>query len=155
VCVDPPGVDRPPAGRLDLEDLGLLALEHLVDALHVLVRELLHAILGAVHVVCLRLARAIEVLEVVQRVAAHVAHGDAALLGDVARNLDELLAAVLGELRERRRMPPSLAGLRPRSDSSTARSISLIALLSYGVIVSRRASGTLICASWLSGVLVP
>ena len=44
------------ASHLDLEDLGFLVLQHVVDALHVLVGELLHALLGAVDVVGLRLA---------------------------------------------------------------------------------------------------
>ena len=50
---------------------------------------------------------------------------------------------------------PSLFGVSPTSDSRIARSIALIELLSYGWIVSSRASGALIVASCLSGVAVP
>ena len=42
-----------------------------------------------------------ELLEVLDRVAAHVAHGDPALLGHLLHELDELLAALLGQLRDR------------------------------------------------------
>src|ERR671936_797101 len=60
---------------LDLEDLGFLALEELVDLLRVLVRELLDALLGAVLLVL-------------------------ADLGLPAHDLDELLTPLLGELRD-------------------------------------------------------
>ena len=52
-------------------------------------------------------------------------------------------------------MLPSLDGLRPRSESRIDFSIAFIALLSYGVTVSSRASGALIVASCLSGVCAP
>ena len=51
----------------DLEDLGFLALQDVVDALHVLVGQLLDALLGAVHLVGLRLAGAVELLEVIEQ----------------------------------------------------------------------------------------
>src|SRR4051794_40333691 len=50
---------------------------------------------------------------------------------------------------------PSFDGVRPSSDSWIARSISLIELGSNGCTVSMRGSGTLIVASWLSGVFCP
>ena len=131
-------------------------LVQLVDQLHVLVRELLHAVLGAVQVVGSDLAVLLELLQLRDRVAAHVAQRDPALLGELADDLDEILAALLGELRDGE--PDDLAVVRrgsPRSDSRIARSISLIAPLSYGWIESSRGSGTLIWASWFSGVLVP
>ena len=53
------------------------------------------------------LALLLEVLEVRDRVAAHVAQGDASLLGELADDLDELLAPLLGELRDRQ--PDQLA----------------------------------------------
>ena len=52
-------------------------------------------------------------------------------------------------------MLPSLEGVRPRSDSMIAFSIALIEDLSYGWIVSSRASGAEIVASWFSGVSAP
>jgi hypothetical protein len=50
---------------------------------------------------------------------------------------------------------PSLFGVRPTSDSRMAFSIDLIELLSYGVIVSSRASLADTCESWFSGVRAP
>src|SRR5215210_4624339 len=47
---------------------------------------------------------------------------------------------------------PSLFGVNPMSDSRIAFSICLIEFLSYGVIVSSRASVAETCDSWLSGV---
>src|SRR5919201_1591325 len=85
---------------LDLEDLGFLALEELVDLLRVLVRELLDALLGAVLLVLADLALVDELLEVVDDVAPHVADSDAAVLGHPAHDLDELLTPLLGELRD-------------------------------------------------------
>jgi hypothetical protein len=67
----------------------------------VVVGELLDAVLGAVLLVAPHLALVDELLQVVNRVAAHVAHGDPPLLRHVAHDLDELLAALLGELRDR------------------------------------------------------
>ena len=48
------------------------------------------------------LAVLLERLELVAGVAADVAHRDPALLGPVLHDLHELLAPLLGELRERR-----------------------------------------------------
>ena len=50
---------------------------------------------------------------------------------------------------------PSLLGVRPRSDSMIAFSTAVMMLRSYGCTVSRRGSGALMVASWLSGVRVP
>ena len=50
---------------------------------------------------------------------------------------------------------PSFDGVSPRSDSWMPRSMSFMMLLSNGVIVSSRGSGTEIVASWLTGILVP
>ena len=47
---------------------------------------------------------------------------------------------------------PSFAGVRPRSDFWMACSIFFIALWSQGWIISVRASGTEMLATWLSGV---
>src|SRR4051794_10733486 len=85
----------------DLEDLGFLGLEQRVELADLLVRELLQLRLGAVLLVGARLARLLELAQVVHAVAADVADGHAAVLGDVADDLDELLAALLGELGDR------------------------------------------------------
>ncbi len=53
-----------------------------------------------------------ELLEMLDRVAAHVAHGDASLLGHLPHELDELLAPLLGQLRDRQ--PDQLAVVRRR-----------------------------------------
>ena len=90
-----------PRRRSDLHDLGFFVLQQLVDRVDVLVGELLHLFLGAVLLVGPDLARVDELLQVVHDVAAHVADGDPALLGDVPDDLDELLAPLLGELRDR------------------------------------------------------
>ena len=50
---------------------------------------------------------------------------------------------------------PSFEGVSPTSDSRIDFSIALIEFLSYGVMVSRRASVAEICASCLSGVTAP
>src|SRR6266540_1807025 len=86
---------------LDLEDLRFLALEQLVDLLRVLVGQLLDALLGAVLLVLPDLTLVHELLEVVHDVAADVSDGHAPFLGHPAHDLDELLAPLLGELRNR------------------------------------------------------
>src|SRR5215212_11911416 len=83
---------------LDLGDLGFFALQEVVDLLDVFVGELLDALLGAALVVG---PDALLLLEVVDHVAADVPHGDPSVLCDRARHLDELLAALLGQLRDR------------------------------------------------------
>src|SRR2546421_7247125 len=96
----------------DLEDLRLFALEQLVDLLRVVVRELLDALLRAVLLVFADLALVDKFLEVVDRVAADVAHGDASLLGHPAHDLDELFASLLRELRDRQPDQLSVIGRR-------------------------------------------
>jgi hypothetical protein len=72
-----------------------------------------------------------QLAQVVHRVAADVAQRDLALLGEAAHDLDEVLAALLGQLGIVRRIIwPSLDGVRPTSDSMIARSIALIEFLS-------------------------
>ena len=62
------------------------------------VGQLLQPALGAVLVVGAGLARLLQLAQVVHDVAADVADRDAALLDDVARDLDQLAPALLGEL---------------------------------------------------------
>src|SRR5262249_11084806 len=84
-----------------LQDLRFLALQQVVDLLRVLVSELLDALLGPVLLVLADLALVDELLEVVDDVAPDVAHRDAPVLRHPADDLDELLAPLLGELRDR------------------------------------------------------
>ncbi len=50
---------------------------------------------------------------------------------------------------------PSLLGVRPRSEAWMLRSIALRVETSNGRISKARASGTLMDASWMSGVGMP
>ena len=50
---------------------------------------------------------------------------------------------------------PSLDGLTPRSESRIAFSRFLSEPWSYGLMIAMRASGMLIEASWLIGVIAP
>src|SRR5688572_9655757 len=68
----------------DLHDLVLFALEELVDPVHVLVRELLRAVLGAPLLVVADVAVADELLQVVHDVAPDVPDRDAPLLREAA-----------------------------------------------------------------------
>src|SRR5215211_1067196 len=86
-------------GALDLHDLGFFVLQQLVDRLRVRVGQLLHLLLGSPLVVVADLAVPHELLEVTERVAPNLAHGDAVLLSHVADHLDEVLAPFLRELR--------------------------------------------------------
>ena len=70
------------------------------------------AILGTVHVVGAGVSVLLELLQVVHGVAADVARGDAALLGHVPNLLHELLAPLLGELRDREADDLAVVGRR-------------------------------------------
>src|SRR3954469_598248 len=93
---------RGPAGveRSDLEQLGLLVLEQVVDGVRVLLGRGVETLLGTRHVVLPDLVVLLHLLQLLLRVTPEVADGDAALLGLVARDLDVLLAPLLGQLRE-------------------------------------------------------
>src|SRR6266540_2405617 len=88
-------------GTSNFEDLGLFLLQQLVDRVRVLVGELLHPLLGTVLLVAADLPLVDELLQMVHDVAAHVAHGDSAVLRHLAHDLDELLAPLLGQLGDR------------------------------------------------------
>src|SRR5919197_1658298 len=92
--------DAAPRGS-DFHDLGFLVLQELVDRLRVLVGELLHLVLGAPLLVVADLAVPDELLEVPHDVSAHVPDRHLAVLGVAPHELDELLAPLLGELRDR------------------------------------------------------
>src|SRR5688572_4609203 len=83
-----------------LHDLLFLLLEEIVDLVHVLVRDLLQPVLCAPLLVVTDVSVADELLEIVHDVAPDVADRDPSLLGEVADDLDELLAALLGQRRD-------------------------------------------------------
>src|SRR4051794_8059724 len=109
-----PRPGEPPSGRLlpakrarrarlrrsHFEDLGFLAPQQGLELLDLVVGQLLQRLFRAVLVVGARLAGVAQLLEVVHDVAADVAQRDLALLGEPAHDLDELLAPLLGQLRE-------------------------------------------------------
>src|SRR4051794_14162969 len=87
--------------RSNLQDLRFLALEVRVQLGDALVGDLLQLGLGAALLVLADLALLAQLAQVVHDVAADVADLDPALLRDVVRDLDELLAALLGQRRDR------------------------------------------------------
>src|SRR6478736_1382463 len=86
------------ATRSDLEQLGFLVLQDLVDLVHVLLGHAVEALLGRAHLVFTELAVLERALEVLLGVATYVANGDLGVLGLAARQLDVLAAPLLGEL---------------------------------------------------------
>src|SRR5262245_55758303 len=88
---------RAEARSSDLHDLLFLPLEKVVDAVDVLVRDLLEPLLGPAFLVVADLSVPHQLLEVVHDVAPDVPDRDAALLGQVTDDLDELLAPLLRE----------------------------------------------------------
>src|SRR6266536_3891238 len=86
---------------LDFEDLFFFPLQEVVDLVRVVVGQLLNALLGPVLLVASHLALVDELLEVVHDVAADVPDRDAAVLGHLPGDLDELLSPLLGQLRDR------------------------------------------------------
>jgi len=80
------------------EDFLLLGLGERIDLLDRVVGQLLHLMLEALALVLADLVLLLVLLEVVHAVAAHIADCDASLLGILANELGELLAAFLGQL---------------------------------------------------------
>ena len=135
---------------------GFFVLHEVVDRLRVLVGQLLHLSLAAALLVVADLAVADELLEVLHHVAANVPDRDLALLAVLAHELDELLAPLLRQLRDRQADQLAVVGRRQaESDSCTAFSIALICVGSNGCTVRSRGSGTPIVAMFFSGVAVP
>src|SRR3989442_2291075 len=105
----------------DLHDLRFFVFQQLVDRRGVLVGELLPLLLRAPLLVVADVAVLDELLQMVHQVAADVPDRDPALLRVPAHELDELLAPLLGQLRDRqadylavvRRLEPEL-GLQDR-----------------------------------------
>src|SRR3712207_2515476 len=87
-------------GRSDLEQLGFLVLEHLVDLVGVGLGDRVEALLGTGDVVLADLAVLLELLQRLLGGAAHVAHRHPTVLGLGAGELDVLLATLLGQLGE-------------------------------------------------------
>src|SRR5438270_11445445 len=87
-------------GRSDLHDLLLLGGEGGVDLADARVGELLELGLGAMLLVATDLPLLLQLAQIVHDVAADVADGDAALLGDPAHHAGEVAAALLGQLRD-------------------------------------------------------
>src|SRR5918996_6278577 len=109
---------RARAALSDFHDLLFLLLQEVVDPGHVLVGELLGPVLGAPLFVVPDVTVPDELLEVVHDVPADVADGHAALLGQVLDHLDQLLAPLLRQLRDRQAgklgvVPPGPAELPP------------------------------------------
>src|SRR5215212_2419283 len=84
----------------DLEKLGFLVLEQVVDRVRVELGHRVETLLRTGDVVLARLAVLLELLQPLLGVPAQVADRDAAVLGLGARDLDVLLAPLLGQLRE-------------------------------------------------------
>src|SRR5262245_58303616 len=102
----------PRFGASDLQDLRFLALENLVDLGDVVIGELLGTLFSPTLLVVPHVAVADELLEMVDAVAPDVPHGDPPFLGQVADHLDQLLAPLLRQRRDRQ--PDDLAVIRGR-----------------------------------------
>src|SRR6478672_1366773 len=104
-CGDDGSSDSVMSGGLrrssDLEQLGFLVLEHLVDLVGVLLGDAVETLLRTGYVVLADLAVLLELLERLLGVAADVADRHAAVLGLGLGHLDVVLAALLGQLRQR------------------------------------------------------
>ena len=90
-----------PAEVSDLHDLLFLLLQEIVDPVDVLVGQLLEPVLRTPFLVVANVTVAHQLLQVVHAVPPDVAYGDPAFLGEVPHDLDELLAPLLGQLRDR------------------------------------------------------
>ncbi len=151
----PVGIDCQ-SQRLDLHDLLFLVAQRVVDLLDVIVGRLLH--LGAVLLV-LVLADGVlffELLQMLHRVAAHVAHGDALLLGVLAGDLGEFGAPFAGERRNRN---AQLLAVDDRVEAQIGGADRFVDGAHHGLVPHlteiMRGSGTVTVATWLSGDAAP
>src|SRR5688500_13559634 len=94
----------------DLKELGLFVLEQVVDGVDVLLGEAVEALLSTGGVVLADLGVLLGLVDRLLGGAAHAAYGDAALLGLGPGQLDELLAALLGELGQRHAQDLAVVG---------------------------------------------
>src|SRR5262245_52866080 len=84
----------------DFEQLGLLVLDQIVDLVDVSIGGALQLLLRAPHLVLAGLTVAGDAVQLLHRFAADAAHGDPGLLALATGDLDHLLAAFLGQLRD-------------------------------------------------------
>src|SRR5438034_9853758 len=99
-CPGPPS-GTPPGFLSYFHDFALFAAGQGVDFLDLGLGDLLQAPRGALRLVLRHLALLLHLLDAVELIAADVADGDPRLLGLLADELDVLLAALLGQLRDR------------------------------------------------------
>src|SRR5579862_8840243 len=85
----------------DLEDLSLLPLDGVVDSRDELIGDLLHVDQLRGHLVFADVALLLDTTQVVDLVPTDVANRHTRFLGLAVDDLDEILAALLGELRDR------------------------------------------------------
>src|SRR5580700_3114611 len=85
----------------DLEDLSLLPLDGVVDSRDELIGDLLHVDQLGGHLVLADVAILLHTTEMVDLVATDIAHGHARFLGLAMDHFHEILAPLLGELRDR------------------------------------------------------
>src|SRR5690349_11102859 len=100
--VPPPAADR--TGSVfwsDIQNVFFLGRDRFVDLLDELVGERLDLLALLTMLVLGDLVAFLVRLERLHAVTAHVAHGDAGLLGVFVRDLDQLLAALFGQRRNR------------------------------------------------------
>src|SRR5204863_830269 len=81
-----------------LHDFVFFGFQHLVQALGVVLGELLDLLLPAVQVVLRDVAILLQLLEQIIGIAAMVAQRDAVFLGDLADVLDQIAAPLFGQL---------------------------------------------------------
>ena len=122
--------------------------------LHMLVRELLDVLFRPRLVV---FRDVLELLDLAQRVGPRVADGDAPFLGQLVHHLDQFLAPLLGQRRQRH---PDDVALRGGIEAEVAVANGLLdglapAPLSNGCTVSSRGSGAATIATWFSGTCEP
>src|SRR5690606_15426149 len=87
-------------GTSDLEQLGFLVLDQVVDLLDVLVGQRLQLLLGLVDVVLADLAVLLQPLQLFLGLTPQITHDDLGVLPLAAGDLHHLAPALLSELRE-------------------------------------------------------
>jgi hypothetical protein len=121
------------ADELEFKDLFLFVFVYLVDAVDMLIGNLLDTVLGLERIVFRYVAVFFEALEQFVGIPANVTCGDLMFFTHLANHLDQFFrrSSVSGGM-EIRISLPSLDGVRPRSDFKMAFSISLMAETSQG-----------------------
>ena len=133
-----------------------LAVRGLVDLLDRVVGQLLHLMLEPLALVLADLVLLLVLLEMIHPVAADVADRDARLLGILADELGELLAALLGQLGDRQ---ADHLAVGDRVEAEAGRADRLFDRLtferSHTCTESIRGSGVETVATWFSGMFEP